>query len=313
MQSLDLQVLQDVRRWRACGRAVHLVTVVDTWDGAPRPVGAIAAIRDDGVVVGAVSAGCVEADLVARVRQGPARCRPELLAYEISAEEASFHGLSGGGTLRVVLEPVAGTEWITAALTQAQEHRFTRRTLDLQDGTVTVAPGGRSDPPHFDGSTLAVTFGPRWRLLLVGAGELARLIAGTAATLDFEVLVCEPREAYAFNADGPGMRWLPGMPDEVVRAMVPDAHTAILALTRQAQLDELALAEARRSAAFYVGSLASAGLDIGGLTPAEIGLSILAEIIAVRNGVAPLRKKTPRPRPAPLRPPEESACTYATS
>jgi Xanthine and CO dehydrogenases maturation factor, XdhC/CoxF family len=106
MDSLDLQVLQQARDWRAEGRAVWLVTVIETWGSAPRPPGALLAMRDDGVVVGSVSGGCVEDDLIDRVRKGERVATPSLVAYGVTKEEAARFGLPCGGNLRLVQEPL---------------------------------------------------------------------------------------------------------------------------------------------------------------------------------------------------------------
>src|ERR1700712_2640260 len=111
MDSLDLQVLGQARDWRREGRGVSLVTVLETWGSAPRPPGALLAMRDDGLVVGSVSGGCVEDDLIDRVRKGERVGRPSLVAYGVSKEEAARFGLPCGGNLRLVQEPLPGTGW----------------------------------------------------------------------------------------------------------------------------------------------------------------------------------------------------------
>ena len=107
MDNIDLQVLKAASEWRRAGHACVLGTIVRTWGSAPRPVGSNVVIRDDGLVVGSVSGGCVEDDLVARVRaQGMSMQRPEAIRYGVSAEEATRFGLPCGGTLELLLEPV---------------------------------------------------------------------------------------------------------------------------------------------------------------------------------------------------------------
>ncbi|MCZ8292722.1 MAG: XdhC family protein [Hylemonella sp.] len=318
MESLDLRVLADALAWKRAGHAVSLVTVVQTWGSAPRPPGALLAVREDGVVSGSVSGGCVEDDLIARAkaalaagRQDPAAARPSLIVYGVNKDEAARFGLPCGGTLRLVQEPLQETAWVEQLLAQTAEHRLVARTLDLATGRVTLADAVRGQSMVFDEATLSTVFGPKWRLLLIGAGQLSQAVASMASLLDFEVLVCDPREEYAATLDLAGVQRVPGMPDDVVREMLPDAHTAIVALTHDPKLDDMALLEALKSAAFYVGALGSrrnqatrkqrlaehfdlsaeelarlhgpVGLDIGGRTPAEIAVSILAEIVQVKN------------------------------
>jgi len=319
MESLDLRVLGEVLAWERAGHHVELVTVVQTWGSAPRPPGALLAVRDDGMVSGSVSGGCVEDDLIARAKAAMARGAsdtgphtPSLVVYGVDREEAARFGLPCGGTLRLVLEPLRDPAWLEQLLARTAGHRLVARTLDLASGTVTLRDAMRGEGLQFDGGTLTTVFGPKWRLLLIGAGQLSQAVAQMASLLDFEVLVCDPREEYAGSLDLlPDVQRVPGMPDDVVREMLPDAHTAIVALTHDPKLDDMALLEALKSAAFYVGALGSrrnqaarkqrlaehfdlsaaelarlhgpVGLSIGARTPAEIAVSILAEIVQVKN------------------------------
>lgn len=351
MESLDLRVLNDVLAWRHAGHAVTMVTVVETWGSAPRPPGALLAVRDDGRVSGSVSGGCIEDDLIARTKaafktnpaaQPPKNtpktpsnmplagilsphtainsiAKPAMIAYGVTKDEAARFGLPCGGTLRLVQEPVLEVTWIEHILARTTAHQLVARTLNLATGLVTLDYATRDQAMTFDGLTLTTLFGPKWRLLLIGAGQLSQTLASMAMLLDFEVLVCDPREEYAFDPAQIGATRVAGMPDDVVREMQPDAHTAIVALTHDAKLDDMALMEALQSDAFYVGALGSksnqatrkermiehfdmttaqlarlhgpVGLRINAKTPAEIAVSILAQIIAVKNTLA--AKETP--------------------
>ena len=339
MESLDLRVLNDVLAWRRAGHKVTLVTVVETWGSAPRPPGALLAVRDDGMVSGSVSGGCIEDDLIARTKADFKTthkvnidknialagvlyvdeaieniAKPSMIAYGVTKDEAARFGLPCGGTLRLVQEPVQDVTWIEQVLQRTTAHQLVARTLSLATGLVTLADASRDQAMAFDGLTLTTLFGPKWRLLLIGAGQLSQAVASMAILLDFEVLVCDPREEYAFDPAQVGATRVSGMPDDVVREMQPDAHTAIVALTHDAKLDDMALMEALQSDAFYVGALGSkrnqatrkarmiehfdmkpdqlerlhgpVGLAINAKTPAEIAVSILAQIIAVKNTLA---------------------------
>ncbi|MBG6071218.1 MULTISPECIES: XdhC family protein [unclassified Polaromonas] len=316
MESLDLRVLAEALDWHRAGWPVTLVTVVQTWGSAPRPPGALLAVRGDGAVSGSVSGGCVEDDLIARIRSGEGahsdfNRKPSMMAYGVSREEAARFGLPCGGTLRLVQESLEVTAWVEDVLQRTARHQLVARTLTLATGEVTLSDAARGAGLQFDGLTLTTVFGPRWRLLLIGAGQLSQAVASIALMLDFEVLVCDPRDAYLVTQDLPGVTRLPGMPDDVVRELLPDAHTAIVALTHDPKLDDMALLEALTSDAFYVGALGSArnqatrkqrlaehfelsaleldrlhgpvGLRIGARTPAEIAVSVMAQIIEVKN------------------------------
>ena len=354
MESLDLRVLNDVLAWRRAGHKVTLVTVVETWGSAPRPPGALLAVRDDGMVSGSVSGGCIEDDLIARTKADfqltlekiPLNtpladiftasvaidniAKPAMIAYGVTKDEAARFGLPCGGTLRLVQEPVHDVTWIEQVLQCTSAHQLVARTLNLSTGWVTLADATRDQAMAFDGITLTTLFGPKWRLLLIGAGQLSQAVASMAILLDFEVLVCDPREEYAFDPAQVGATRVTGMPDDFVRELQPDAHTAIVALTHDAKLDDMALMEALQSDAFYVGALGSkrnqatrkermmehfdmtaqqlerlhgpVGLSINAKTPAEIAVSILAQIIAVKNTLVLTTAKTENTANTPVRP-----------
>ena len=318
MDSLDLQVLTQARDWHAAGHAVWLVTVIETWGSAPRPPGALLAMRADGLVAGSVSGGCVEDDLIDRVRTGERVDRPSLITYGVTKEEAARFGLPCGGNLRLVQEPLVDIGWLEEILRRTAQHELVARVLDLESGRVSVEAAVRGEVFTFDGRTLRALFGPRWRMLVIGAGQLSRALAQMALMLDFEVICCDPREEYHLSWDVPGTIFSKAMPDDLAIEMQLDPHTAVVAVTHDPKLDDLVLLEALKSPAFYVGALGSRGntakrkdrlalfdlsaaeiarlhgpigLDIGSRTPAEIAVSILAEIVAVRNGVALKQKK----------------------
>ena len=187
MESLDLQVLGDALAWRRAGYAVTLVTVVETWGSAPRPPGALLAVRGDGVVSGSVSGGCVEDDLIARVKAGEHAGLPGMVAYGVSREEAARFGLPCGGTLRLVQEPLRDTQWIEEVLRRTAAHELVARTLVLATGEVALQGAERDARMSFDGLQLTTLFGPKWRLLLIGAG----LLAASILPLSTSYSVCE--------------------------------------------------------------------------------------------------------------------------
>lgn len=313
MDSVDLQVLRTARDWVKSGRRVVMATVVKTWGSAPRPIGALTAIRDDGMVVGSVSGGCVEDDMIAQVRAGKlVYDKPATTKYGVTAEEAKRFGLPCGGTLELVLEPLDHRSGLDDLLARVERHELVLRTLDMESGRVAIGPAKWPDQLFFDGKTLVTVHGPRWRLLIIGAGQLSKYLAQMAQALDYQVVVCDPREEYADTWDVSGAELRRGMPDEIVTEMNLDGHSAVVTLTHDPKLDDMALLEALKSPAFYVGAIGSrknndarrrrlaefdlsqeeiarlhgpVGLKIGSKTPPEIAVAILAEMTAIRNGV----------------------------
>lgn len=313
MDSVDIEVLRSAEAWRKAGHRVTLGTIVKTWGSAPRPVGAMVAIRDDGQVSGSVSGGCVEDDLVDKVKAKLVSwTRPEIFTYGVTNEEATRWGLPCGGTLQLVMEPLSEASGIEELLKKIGSQQLVRRRLDMESGRATLEPGRWQDVLEFEGRVLSTVHGPRWRLVLIGAGQLTRYLAEMARMLDYHVVVVDPREEYAAGWDAAAVPINRGMPDDVVRELELDGHSALVALTHDPKLDDLALMEALKSAAFYVGAIGSkknndarrvrlrefdlsdeeiarlrgpVGLYIGSKTPPEIAVAILAEMTAVRHGV----------------------------
>ncbi len=313
MDSVDIEVLRTADEWRRSGRKVALGTIVKTWGSAPRPIGAMVAVRDDGQVVGSVSGGCVEDDLVDKVKAKLVSwTRPEIFTYGVTNEEATRWGLPCGGTLQLVMEPLSEASGIEELLKKIGSQQLVRRRLDMESGRATLEPGRWQDVLEFEGRVLSTVHGPRWRLVLIGAGQLTRYLAEMARMLDYHVVVVDPREEYAAGWDAAAVPINRGMPDDVVRELELDGHSALVALTHDPKLDDLALMEALKSAAFYVGAIGSkknndarrvrlrefdlsaeeiarlrgpVGLYIGSKTPPEIAVAILAEMTAVRHGV----------------------------
>jgi xanthine dehydrogenase accessory factor len=313
MDNIDLHILRQVQQWRSASHGVVLCTITRTWGSAPRPPGSVVAIRDDGLVVGSVSGGCIEDDLVDKARNGAlASGVPQVVRYGIDADAAHRFGLPCGGLIELVLEPVLPRTQVPEMLQRLSQGQRVRRVLTLASGDVQLLDAGRADELLLTDTTLTTHHGPSWRLLLIGAGQMTQYLAQMAGALGYQVIVCDPRDEYATGFEVPGATLLRTMPDDTVAALAPDGHTAVIALTHDPKLDDLALMEALKSPAFYVGAIGSrvnqakrkerlhehfgmtneqlarlhgpVGLKNGARTPPEIAVSILAELTAVRYG-----------------------------
>jgi xanthine dehydrogenase accessory factor len=311
---MELGLLRNALAWLERGHRVLMATVVRTWGSSPRPPGSLMVIRDDGQVAGSVSGGCIEDDLIARIASGElARALPQLLTYGASAEEAQRFGLPCGGTVQIVLEPLGPQSGLRELLAAIAAHQMVARRLDLATGLVQLHPAEAGDAVQFDGSSLLTVHGPSLRLLLIGGGQLSRYLAQLALMLGYQITVCEPRAEYHEGwSELPQVTLSRAMPDDLVLAMHLDANSAVLALTHDPKLDDLALIEALRTPAFYVGALGSRrnnetrrerlqlhfglmpeeldrlhgpiGLNLRALTPPEIALAVMAELTALRRG-----------------------------
>lgn len=332
MDNADLQVMKQILGWQSQGHAVVLGTITRTWGSAPRPPGSLVAIRADGLVAGSVSGGCIEDDLVDKARGGAlVTGLPQLVRYGIDADAAHRFGLPCGGLIELVLEPVMPRSRVDELLALLAGGQRVRRTLVIASGEVSLETSSPIDELALTDTTLVTHHGPRWRLLLIGAGQMTQYLAQMASALDYDVIVCDPRDEYATGFDVPGATLLRTMPDDTVAALKPDGHTAIIALTHDPKLDDLALMEALTSEAFYVGAIGSrvnqarrkerlaehfglsaaqlarlhgpVGLKNGARTPPEIAIAILAELTAVRYGY-----RVPEPVPVRGQALVESGC-----
>ncbi|CAB3717399.1 Molybdenum cofactor insertion chaperone PaoD [Achromobacter animicus] len=318
MESVDVRVLRAARDWQEAGHRLMLATVVKTWGSSPRPVGSMMVLREDGRCIGSVSGGCIEDDLIHRYTRAYGdgsipQSAPELVRYGVTADEAHRFGLPCGGTLELLLEfaPVGGI--LNELVRRLETGQLVQRTVDCASGAVTLSDASAPEALHFDGVTLSSTLGPQYRLLLIGAGSLAEYVATMALFNDFAVTVCDPRIEHLGTWSVDGVAFTTEMPDDAVRALNPDSRSCIVALSHDPKLDDMALLEALHSPAFYVGAIGSrrnaasrrqrfiehldetetsvqrlhspVGLHIGSKTPAEIAVSVMAHILAVKNGV----------------------------
>jgi xanthine dehydrogenase accessory factor len=301
------QLLAAAAAWRKAGHGLALATVVKTWGSAPRRVGAMLLVRDDGLFEGSVSGGCVEGAVIEAARRRIASGGGELLTFGVGSETAWEVGLACGGEISILLQAVDESGFPPALLDRLAAGRAAGEavTLAADFASGRTREGLEGDFVH--------RVDPPLRLLLVGAVHIAQALAPMAAALGYGVSIVDPRGAFAagprfagFEVDG---RW----PDEALEDWRPDGASAVVTLTHDPKLDDVALAVALRSPAFYVAALGSrktqasrlerlagmgfgaadlarvkgpAGLDIGAANPAEIALSVAAQMVAAWRGRA---------------------------
>ena len=310
MNSPDLDVLKRAEEWLAAGHAAYLFTVIKTWGSAPRVPGSILVLREDGHLIGSVSGGCIEDDLADKAKAGALPRTPEVLRYGLTRDEAQRFGLPCGGELAIFCEPLSDKAKLTSIISGIESHQLLRRSVHMKTGEVTIENAIPGSEPTLEGDFFHSYFGPKLRLIIIGANQLGAVLANIATTLDYEVIVCDPREEVASEWQVSGSQLLQMMPDDAIGKLNPDSHTAIVAVTHDPKLDDMALLEALTSNAFYVGALGSkknqvkrrermrmfdlteaeisrlrgpVGIAIGSRTPAEIAVSILAEIIQTQT------------------------------
>ena len=313
MNSTDQTILSCLLASLNQGEKPWLVTVVATIGSSPRPVGSLVAFRADGSQVGSVSGGCVEEDLIARLLarefNGP---QVYLTDYGVSAEDNEKWGLPCGGRLELAIQQLDTKDlsWVKDAHHAMSTRQTLRRSVSLQSGETRIIPSEHFAPLEKKDDTLTHCFGPRHRLLLVGAGQLAAHLSTLALAMDYEVLLADSREWALDQWQGPDVEKILGLPDDVVREHAADEHCAVITLSHDPRVDDMALMEALDSACWYVGALGSVrttekrlqrlsqlglssgalarlhapvGLSIGSKTTMEIAVSIMAQLTQLRR------------------------------
>ncbi len=310
----DFDVLTQVYQWLCDGKRPYLFTVIETWGSSPRPVGAHMALEpESGQIAGSVSGGCVEEELLAMVRQHDIPDQPVFeCVFGDSPDQAARLQLPCNSILRIVGERPDDTAQLQTILRSITERDCLERELNLVTGEVKLnkAVSAFNESTVLEEGLVKKIYGPLWELMVIGATDIARYLADFAPSLGYRMTVCEPRESYRNTWDLAQIQLDSGMPDDVVVARVNHARFAVLALTHDLKLDDMALLTALESPAFYVGAIGSkktdaarrerlalldmpaaainrlkgpVGLPIGSKSPPEIAISILAELVKIRS------------------------------
>ena len=324
IENADQQVLSQLTRWIKAGKKAWLATVVKTWGSSPRPVGSLLCCNEDGHVAGSLSGGCIEEDLLEKITNGElATKNPEVMLYGKTTEESERFGLPCGGQLHIVVEPQMDKTNLPQF--EAIGHRLAQREcierkVDIATGEITVEDRDRFKHLQFTGEFensatpnekyLVQTYGPRYQLFLIGAGQVSQYLAQMAQMLDYHVVVCDPREEMIEQWAIEGTQLVNDMPDDAVRQHADDYFSAIIALTHDPRIDDMGLMEALTTDSFFIGAMGSVrtsakrrerllqldlseqqinklhapvGLPLGSKTPAEIAIAILAQLTALRS------------------------------
>ncbi|MFT5210925.1 MAG: xanthine dehydrogenase accessory factor [Flavobacterium sp.] len=322
MLNADHQVLSQLTKWVESGDMCWLCTVVKTWGSSPRPIGSLFCCNEEGLIAGSLSGGCIEEDLLEKLQSGQLGLKkPEVLIYGENQEESDRFGLPCGGQLQIIIEPFCDKTQlpkITQLVERIAQRLCAERALDISTGEFTVADKDRFRRMEVKGDLddqdterfIYQTYGPRHQLFLIGAGQVSIYLAQMAQALDYQIVVCDPRENMIAQWPVEGVQLLSLMPDDAVREYANDAFSAIIALTHDPRIDDMGLMEALKSKAFFIGAMGSTrtsekrrerllqldltekeisrlhgpvGLSIGSKTPAEIAIAILAQLTSLRH------------------------------
>ena len=323
MKNNQQQIIDQVESWLSKNRPVWLCTILKTWGSSPRPIGSMLASTTDGEIIGSLSGGCIEEDFLAQLVSGELKARfdedrkPFVIFYGKTEEEQARLKLPCGGQLDVLLEfidPSNENNAVFKELVQKlSDHKRISRLIDLSNGSITARvldDGEPRTPIKIADEVLQHELSPMYHLLLLGAGDVARYVAEISIALEYEVTLCDPRPRYLENWSVEGVHKTDALPDDVVREYYDNPYSAIVALAHDPRVDDMALMEALKTKAFYIGAMGSVktsadrrarlpqlglnseeinrlhapiGLQIGSKKPAEIAISIMAEITAARN------------------------------
>ena len=322
MLSSQQQIISFVKDSLHREKSVWLCTILKTWGSSPRPIGAMMACTFDGELVGSISGGCVEEDFLEELREGKlkdlyqSQAKPVTVVYgETEAEQARLK-LPCGGQLHVLLEllePSVENKAVFENIHSALErHLTTSRIVNMSNGKITVGDHARKEALVIEKENMIHSLSPMYKLLLLGAGDVAKYVAEMALALEYQVTLCDPRPNYLDNWSVQGVETTARLPDDIVRESYSNPYSGIVALAHDPRVDDMALMEALKTDAFYVGAMGSErtsaarrdrlpelgltkdeintlhapiGFEIASKTPAEIAISIMAEITAVRHGI----------------------------
>ena len=300
--------------WQAAGHGVALAFVIRTWGSSPRQVGSVMVIRDDGQIAGSVSGGCVEGAVIDTacdlIASGGAR-RVDFGVADATAWEV---GLSCGGQISILVMAVAETGLPAPVLIAAAESLALRQPVGLclpLDGAPATLMARVPPASLLEDNNFWFVQDAWPQIVIIGAVHISQHLAHMATDCGFDVTIIDPRRVFASADRFPGQRLVLDWPDIVLADMVLDDQTAMVALTHDPKIDDAALQVGLTKPLFHIAALGSrrthaarlerladagfdaattsrikgpAGLDIGAKTPAEIAVSVLAELIAAYRG-----------------------------
>ncbi|MDT4812156.1 putative xanthine dehydrogenase subunit A [compost metagenome] len=320
MQHLDLQVIEQALKWSCAGQEIWLCTVLATFGSSPREPGSMLAARRDGAHIGSLSGGCVEEDFLERLQAGAFVDPVTLVRYgDPSGPQGARIALPCGGILKVLVEriPAEAANWEHLGTLQAtlKGQRRVLRSVDLDSGVRRLEHDDGLGPrvvESQDERSVAVRVGPAARLIIAGISPVSVACAQFAQALGFEVIVCDPREEALDGFAVAGVLVRQELPSLFIAADGCHTATAVVALTHDPRIDDLAMIEAVRTPAFYIGVMGSQrtsavraerlrrsgglseeqiarlrmpiGLALGSKTPAEIALAVMADVVRVYRG-----------------------------
>ena len=313
------EILEAAADWARAGRAFAVATVIAVAGSAPREIGASMVVSADGDLFGNVSAGCVEGAVYGTSLEVIADGAPVVERFGYSDADAIEIGLTCGGVVEVLVRRIlpASAEARELILLAERDAAGIPTRFDLALSGAHLGHGRIVDVDSApDPTALSVVVGAQPRLIVVGAVEFAVALTRLGVAAGMRVTVVDGRAVFATAARFPGAEVVVDRPGRYLAAQRLVPRDAVCVLSHDPKFDVPALQAALASAAGYVGAMGSRrthddrarrlreagvrddalarlrsplGLDLGGRTPAETALSILAEIVADRHGASGMR------------------------
>ena len=308
---IDFKIFDEASNWENTGTEMALAIVLKTWGSSPRQPGSMMLIREDGHLVGSVSGGCVEGAVVVGSRQIMKENKTELMEFGVADEDAWSVGLSCGGKISVFVCPRNRIE--EGLFQKLCNVKNSRESIilecDIQKGSISIINDKATENENV--FNIKVTAKPR--LLIVGAVHISQHLIPMAKEAGFDVLLIDPRSHFGTSERFPEVEVSNDWPDEALKKIKLSDKDCLVTLTHDPKIDDPALQIALASPLFSICCLGSkrthaarknrllnsgiteqqfdrihgpAGLDINAKTPAEIAVSILAELIKDWRGRA---------------------------
>ena len=317
--STENRVIEVLSQWLKPGESAWLCTIVKTWGSSPRPAGSVLALHPEYGIVGSLSGGCIEEALIRKLSSASSDfspiSAPFLYDYAISTDDQIRYSLPCGGQLTILVEHLTASpeteQHFSSILDAFDTRKRIGREVSLKDGGMSLLSAVNVESGvNVLTDSVTMSFGPQFRMLLLGAGEVSYYVAQIASTVDFAVTLCEPRETFLQGFQQEGVEVIQCLPDDLVRERFFDPYCAVIALAHDPRVDDMALMEALKTEAFYIGAMGSLrtsedrrerlaqldctsaeieklhgpiGFNIGSKKPAEIAISIMAQVLAERQ------------------------------
>jgi xanthine dehydrogenase accessory factor len=308
-------VIEQLNLWLVQGFQPWLATVIKTYGSSPRPVGSMMIYHPDKGIIGSLSGGCIEQELMDQLANDESSAQvkyPTIVRYGESAEQRSRLALPCGGHLDILLEKIKSQDQphFQTLASALQSRQWISRHIDLVEGSLRTADVVNEQDILRTTNKIIHALKPHDKLLLIGAGEVSRCLAEICKNIEFEITLCDFRDDFLQGWHVEGVTIIKTMPDDLIAEAFHDNHCAIVALAHDPRVDDMAMMQALKTNAFYVGAMGSIitstkrrerllelelspqqikslhapiGLDIQSHTPYEIAVSIAAQLIEERS------------------------------